>query len=314
MHFFKNAGWNYLICNKGFRLTPPSCVVCDISDYSKSYQYNNIVLNLIYYKFLSQITKNSCLNNFLDLIISKYKFHYNNFSYHVLCSPTIETEFKIEGSDNRIFDLKKDMLLEFIDSKYYKENFNYIFSMINKYKDYKKIRLDINKLNKKLLNFYNDLSKKTLILEKKFKFIDKFYPIEDSIFKSLDYDILLFITSGCYKFVQLFINEKNYEKVMFWDFHVEKIKNNNYKLYKKDFKNRKVLIIDSVYSGKTLKFISEIIRLYGGFPLTLGVFPKSKYVIRELDYVLILNKIYKTSDLDIKNSCFFEKLYIDTFK
>lgn len=314
LYFLKNKGWKYSSCSKGFRVNPPACVICDISDCNKIYEYQNVIFNFAYYLFLKNLIKNSKLNNFIDFIISKNFIKYKDFKYHILCSPIVETEVKIEGSDKRIFDLKIDLCMEFIKSKDYPEIFNYAFKKIKSYKLLNKKTFNNNNLSKNFQNFYNDLSNKTSLVKNGFTPLKNFYEIDDKILDHVNYDILLFMPSGCYKFLQLFVNEKNYDKVMFWDFHLDKMKNTTYKLYDKNIKNKKVLIIDSIYSGKTLEIAKRYVKKSGGIPITLGVFPKSKYSIKPLDYALIINKVYQVSDLHVNSDTFFEDIYVSSFK
>lgn len=314
LYFLKNKGWKYSACSKGFRVNPPACVICDISDCNKIYEYQNVTFNLAYYLFLKNLIKNSKLKNFIDFIISKNFIKYKNFKYHILCSPIVETEIKIEGSDKRIFDLKIDLCIGFIQSKNYSEIFNYALEKLNGYKILNKKTFNVNSFSKNFQSFYNDLTDKTSLVKNGFKPLKNFYEIDIKLLEHLHYDILLFMPSGCYKFLQLFVNENNYEKVMFWDFHLDKMKNTTYKLYDKIMFNKKVLIIDSIYSGKTLEIAKRYVKNLGGTPITLGIFPKSKYAIKPLDYVLIINKVYKVSDLPLNSDTFFENIYVSSFK
>ena len=40
-------GWKYNLCEKGFRVIPPSITVCDICECKKVEQYKNIILNTL---------------------------------------------------------------------------------------------------------------------------------------------------------------------------------------------------------------------------------------------------------------------------
>lgn len=55
----------------------------------------------------------------------------------------------------------------------------------------------------------------------------------------IDYDIMLFIPYGCYKFLNLFLDENNYKKVMFLEIHIDQNKPNIHKLYAKKLKIKK---------------------------------------------------------------------------
>ena len=75
------------------------------------------------------------------------------------------------------------------------------------------------------------------------------------------------------------------------------------------YSKKKILIIDNIYSGKTLEKLKTKIRIKGGIPYVLGLNPKNKNNILTSDYIMILNHIYKRNDLNIEKKDFFENMY-----
>lgn len=100
--------------------------------------------------------------------------------------------------------------------------------------------------------------------------------------------------------------------MIFIEFHVDKDKPYIHRLFYQNMYGKKVLIIDSVYSGKTLLNAKALVEKEGGIPTLLGVYPKSKSVLNILDYALILDRVYDCKKLvDNMN---FEKIYVETFR
>lgn len=312
--YLNQIGWRYNECSKGFRLNPPSVSLCDITDCKKICQYHNVIFNLAFFWFLTDLKDKNKLNDFIDTIISKKDIYYKNFKYHISIGPVLEAEFKIEGLDNRIEKLRSDIAEAFINSSDYKKYYAYAKSKIKNNYLYNKKGFDYKLAPKELKRFYEDLIGKNMPFNKDFKISDVKYELDLTLLDNLYYDILLFVPNGCYKFIPSFINVNNYKKVMFLEVHIDKEKPGSLSFYSKSFKNKKVLIVDSVYSGKTLLHIKSIIEEAGGTPILLGVYPKNRGVINILDYALITNKLFSRESLENGNIDFFEKIYINSLK
>lgn len=309
LYELKGMGWKFNVCNLGYRVVPPSVTICDITECKKVEQYKNVILNLAYFKFLISLKEKCQLESFIHRIIDMDKVYYKNFLFHVSYSPILEFEIKIEGIDQRLYRLKQDMLKEFVNLKDYETNYRYYKNKISK----NKLFLKEIETNDKVIDYYNTLMEKNSIIKKIHISTEK-YKVNIDLIEELEYDILLFLPYGCYKFLNLFINQNNYHKAMFWEIHIDQNKPTIHKLYEKDIQNKKVLIVDSVYSGKTLLYVKKKIESLGGMPILLGVYPKSRSVINILDYVLLLNKVYRCDELDLNDKNLFEHLYINACK
>lgn len=309
LYELKKLGWKFNICNGGYRIVPPSVTICDITECKKIEQYKNIILNLAYFTFLRKLKEKNKLEDYIYHVLKNNELYYKNFSFHVSYSPILEAEIKIEGVDQRLYRLKKDMLVEFMNQEDYEDAYLLSKRKISTNKMYMRKKEN----DPKIVGFYETLMKKNSIV-RSVNIPFEHYQIDMSILENLEYDIMLFIPYGCYKFINLFINKNNYQKVMFWEVHIDQSKPNIHKLYDKEIRGRRILILDSVYSGKTLLYIKKVIEKMGGIPIVLGIYPKSKSVINILDYVLLINRVYKTDELDLEDSKFFEHIYINSCK
>lgn len=304
-------GWKYNKYDNGFRVIPPSITVCDITEVRKAIQYQNTIFNLTYYKFLKKLQKQNKLNSHITNVINKHKIYYKNFIFHISSGPIIEAEIKIEGIDSRIQQLKIDLVLDFIERKDYKILYN------QTKKDLKENYMFDNYIDnnsEKTNEYFNYLIALNKAINNEIKILKNEYNIDLSLFNEIKYDIILFIPNGCYKFIHLFINESNYKKAMFLEYHIDKTKPAICKIFEKNLRNKKVLIVDSIYSGKTLLHLKQYVEKQGGKPILLGLYPKSRSVINILDYVIILNSMYKRDQLNLENKNFFEDLYIKLSK
>lgn len=310
----KLLGWKYNQCSIGYRVIPPSISVCDITELEKVFQYQNVILNYAYFVYLKTLLKENKFENVIKCIISKKRLFYKNFEFHISSGPIIETEIKVEGSDDRIYQLKRDLLINFLASREYKNLYKFAIQKMGKNSVYTADKFNIDVLPQSVANFYKYLIKINESVNKKIKLQDKIYNVDMRGLDKIDYDILLFIPNGCYKFLNLFVNEKNYKKVMFWEFHMDKTKPTTHKIFNKNFRNKKILLVDSVYSGKTLLRLKKMVEEQGGYPILLGLYPKSKSVINILDYAIILDRLYNAKELDLKDLNMYEKIYINAMK
>lgn len=304
--YLRNKGWKY---NKINSISPPNIVICDICDCDKIMQYNNAQFNLAYFLFITKLKENKKLDNFIKNIINQKSIYYKDFLYHISDGPILENSIRIKGIDNRINTLKFDLVRAFTKSGQYEYYMNLVKEMMSKCSN---IELPcINKKNNKVMSKYYDWLKKINkgicydinIQKNNFK-------INKSILQNLDYDCIMLIPNGCYKYIDIFANNNNINIITFLEIHADNPERGKHIINKVDLKNKKVLLIDSAFSGKTLQIAKEYIKQHGGIPIALGIYPKSRSILNMMDYALIMNKIYKVKDLKNDDMDMFVKLYI----
>lgn len=307
-------GWKFNKYIGGFRVIPPEECIVDITDYQKAMQYGNPIFNLAYYDFLKELIEQNKINSFINQILEDNIVYYRDFQFLVSYGPILDTEIRISGSDDRIKKLKIDMVENFIDSNKYSRYIANVESEINTVRELstcvKKLKDNSNKeqnFYKEVQEFINVLNKTRCYNPNQFK-IYNYEKIENC------YDVVLFIPFGCFKYLSSFTNEDNIEKIMFWEFHAESSKEHTFKLYEKDLTDKRVLIIDNMYSGKTMQIAKNKVEKLGGIPITLGMNPKNKNNILTTDYTMILNHIFEKNELNIADKDLFRNLYINIFK
>lgn len=307
-----NNGWKHHKTSKGFKLSPPEVSIVDLTDYNRALQYGNLYFNYIYYIFLYKLIRNKKLKNYIDEIIIQQNLKYKKFEYLISIGPVLDSEIRIAGSDKRIELLKMDMVEKFLYSKEYRE-LKYTYKDYYKELEHKNVKFDERTDVEK--KFLLDLKSNISLLRDKRVYnpeIFKIYNIDK--IKMNNIDIILFLPFGCFKYLSSFINKENLKKIMFWEIHADSEKESTFKLYEKNLKEKNVLIIDNIYSGKTLNIAKKKVIELGGNPILLSLNPKNISNINMSDYVMILNTIYKKEELDLTTENLFEELYVKTLK
>lgn len=313
--YLVDNGWKYHKTSRGFRVVPPEVSIVDLTDYDKAMQYSNLYFNYLYFIYLKRLLKQNKLNSYIKEIIEKNKLKYKKFRYLVSIGPVLDTEIRVVGSDKRISLLKVDMVEKFIHSINYDEYIQDYTEDMKQYKELEKKKIPLSFRPKLEQEFYKDLNKYVSFISKKDTYNSNIFRIYNYQ-KILDeeIDVAIFLPFGCFKYLSSFVEFIDIRKIMFWELHADSSKESTFKLYNKDLRGKKVLVIDNMYSGKTMKLAKDKIKQCGGIPVILGLNPKNLNNIKIADYVMILNTIYKKEELNTDKDNFFENLYIKTLK
>ena len=313
VNLLKEKGWKYNQYTSGFRVVPPEECIVDITNYRKAMQYNNSIINLAYFDFLTNLIENNSIKSFINRIIENDNIYYKNFDFLISYGPILDTEIRISGSDERIKKLKIDMLEEFLNNKNGKFYIDNIKRIIKKTRRLETYRKNLKEQSDVLQNFYKRLNENIHLIKNINCYnqnIEKIYNMEKII---ENIDVYLFIPFGCFKYLSSFTNDDNINKIMFWEIHAEKSKEKTFKLFEKKLSGKNVLIIDNMYSGKTMTLAKSKVNELGGNPIVLGINPKNKNNIIESDYIMILNNIFSKNELNINDKDLFRNLYIKIF-
>lgn len=285
-NILKKSGWNSYCKDTTYRLNPPTLNLVDIVDIEKANQYQNFIFNYSLYKYFSLPNNKDTLKIYCADIIEKNKTVFRNFEFYISVGPILQYAIKIEGSDNRVYKLNSYLIAILMDNK----------DFMQLYK--KNIAILKNNFNVEEENIKEENIK--LQVEYMQKYHVNNYPCKDKCIKidfnqiNLDnYDYIIFILNGCFKILQYFDISKYKEKIIFWEIHMDESKGEN-KFYNiEKLIGKSILVIDSIYSGKTILFIKENLKNITKRNEFLGIFPKSNYAANICDYNIILNKVLK---------------------
>lgn len=313
--YLVSKGWNVQKVFDFFRVTPPVVSVADIVDCKKIMQYGNAVLNLAYFIFLQQMIRENQLYLYINRIRTCKKECYYNFAYHLSKGKSIEAEIMLYGSDDRIVLLKNDMFSVFI------EDFNWR-SMLHPYKDrifnaspFKERPSSLNSVQ--VSSALVEIETCNAQLGRSVSCDGCGFFINKTAIQSLKYDVLLLLQKGCFKFIKDLVDEDNINKIMLWEFHLwendfypthfEKMR---LEMFQTKLACKKILVADSVYSGKTLLTVKKFLLRCDAMPITLAIYPKSRYTIKNFDYAFIGDTIRKSNEFDSNKSDFFINEYV----
>lgn len=293
----KELGWTATLIDKAqtYYLRSPDTWLVDLTDFFKVNYYGNPIVNLAYYLFLTNKYKNNALNDYINYIMSKKPIYYKNFQYVVVFGIVLETEVRLLGSDNRLNNLKKDIFSDFYKSSYFKQFYSRAQKMFKGSLDFGSMFDKEGERNDLALKLFKEKVPDSENINFNFKIIDGLIP------QLPEYDYLMLIPKSGYKYLSSVVDKDNYDKILFWEIHantsIKSQKNFNFNI-----KGKKVLVIDNIYSGKTMSIITELITKKGGIPITMGLFPKSFHSALGLDYFVIYNKVFCTKDFKYKKN------------
>lgn len=293
----KELGWTATLIDKAqtYYLRSPDTWLVDLSDFFKVNYYGNPIVNLAYYLFLTNKYKNNALNDYINYIMSKKPIYYKNFQYVVVFGIVLETEVRLLGSDNRLSNLKKDIFSDFYKSAYFKQFYARALRMFKGKSDFSNMFEKEEEKNQLAFKLFKEKVPDYKNINFNFK------KIEGLSSQLPECDYLMLIPKSGYKYLSSVVNEENYDKILFWEIHanssIKSQKNFNF-----DIKGKRVLVVDNIYSGKTMSIITELIVKKGGIPITVGLFPKSYHSALGLDYFVIYNKLFSTKDFKYKKN------------
>ncbi len=285
----EQAGWNCYSKAGIYRLNPPTLNLVDIVDIEKAFQYQNLIFNYALYKYIKILNQKRVLNEYCIKAMEKHKMFFKNFAFHLSIGPILKYAVKIEGSDSRIYKFKTYLINYIIKDEKFVELYNKYITLFSKPAkiEQKHIKNQNIKLQEKYIKQYKANS---------YKCKNKSFKIDFSQIKLEQFDYIIFILNGCFKIIPYFDLDKYKNKIVFWEVHMDETKGvNNFSNLDK-LKNKSILVIDSIYSGKTMLYIKKILKNITDKINILGVFPKSDGIANICDYIIVLNKVIKKTE------------------
>jgi len=293
-------GWSFEFTKDGFWLRAPDISLVDLTEPFRIYQTGDGYSNLSAFNFLRDLRKSCNLPDFVNGVILHNKEEYENFDYYVSEGGVLEGEIRIGGSDTRVNRLKNDIIGEATQTKewsqYLSGTHEYLGKIRNipihsrKFEDFGPKSADfiryVNSLNHRLDESIQPLGMSTL---------------EGVIQKLPDFDVMIFVPTGCYRYMTSFLSDNIVDKVMLWEVHIDPNQPKTYKLMNKSLEDKKCLIVDKSYTGKTLNHMGNLVRDLGGIPIRFGLFPKSRCAVKGAEQVLFLDEVLDSNNMCVEN-------------
>jgi len=291
-------GWSFEFTQNGFWLRAPDLSLVDITEPFRIYQMGESVDNLSCFRYLKDLQRACGLPDLINGVIFKGGDRYSDFDYYISEGEVLEGEIRIGASDSRVRDLKADILSSIVQTK---EWTRYLFQAHDFLGRTRRIpiydrRLEhFDKESADFIKYINGLdpnlrgSDQPLGME----------TLEGVVEQLPDFDVMIFVPTGCYRYMTSFLRQDIVDRIMLWEIHIDPNEIRTYRLMNKNLQNKRCLIIDKSYTGKTLARMADLVRDNGGVPVRLGLFPKSKHAIRGSEYVLFLDRILGSADMDL---------------
>lgn len=300
-------GWSFESIEGGFVLRAPDISLVDITDPFRIYQLGDDINNFACFKLIKDLKDSGRFSNFINRTIFRNKDKYNKFEFFISEGPVLEGEIRIGGSDDRIKELKNDILIECVSNtlewQRYKEDAKQFLGIRRKIQILQNQEKDFGKKTQDFILYINGLFKNIYPASKLLK-MDTIAGLVDQL---PNFDVMIFIPEGCSNYITSFMRDDVVDKIMLWEIHIEhpaKV----LKLLKKDIDKKRCLIIDKSYTGKTLSRMASLVKEEGGVPIRLSVFPKSRYAIQNSEYSLLFDKIIDNATIDF-NSKYWAEMY-----
>lgn len=293
-------GWKKKKILSGIVFMAPEVWLFDLSDPFKVMENGGVRDNLALYRTFENFCVNFQIKPVIDKILSQKKFA--GLDVFVLKGQSLETEVRLVGTDNRIHNFKKIFINFLKSSEGFAGEINKIESVYGKkYRPLHKIKKPLTTSSIKKYHSIIDYYK---FIDKDFEFPDNIY----GIFKLIpDIDYIVLVPQSGFKFLDEISKKFGFKKISFFERHFSR--EGNFWLFKKDFRNKRVLIIDVSYSGETLNSLAETIHREGGTPLKMAVWPKSRLGVSNSEYIVFLDKVIKMEGVLLEGNEPLVKLY-----
>lgn len=304
-----SRGWICEQINGGFWLRAPDISLVDITEPSRIYQMGEDDKKVFStFQMLRDLRESSDLREYIRGIVVQGKEKYEGFQFYVSEGEVLEGEVRIGGSDSRVNALKHDILTTTVEHpswKRYKEQADQFLGPTRKVK---LSQFDVSQLSEKTATFFTGIQALKAMKYPRSEPIGTTV-IENVIQQLPEFDVMILIPTGCFRYLTTFLHEKLLDKLMVWEIHYDPNRQETYKLVNKKIENKRCLIIDKAYTGKTLERAAGMVLEEGGAPIRLGLFPKSRLAVDNLEYVMLLDWVQQSNTLDTKDAHWIDNNY-----
>lgn len=292
-------GWSFEETRGGFWLRAPDISVVDITEPFRTYQLGDAVTNLACYRRLKDLQSTGMLTEVIDRLIKTRPEHYANFDYYISEGPVLEAEMRIGGSDRRVSEIRKDLFTRLLSEDGWNDYLEQAREFLGEIRQITIRNGDVNSLGDRSANLVRYLTEVNKVVYPQRNWFD--FEMIDHLTEQLpSFDILIFVPTGCYRYMSSFLKDEIVDKIMLWEVHTDRHETRTCKILAKELKSKRCLIIDKSYTGTTLNDIADLVRQEEGEPTRLALFPKSRMGIQNSDYVLFLDKILESDKMSLE--------------
>jgi hypothetical protein len=302
-------GWGFHKIKDGFWLQAPELGLIDLSDPVKMHFYSDSPINVLAYFLYLKNKSDKELIALVKRLLGDGQEIFLSKGEALDVKIIIILEKKVTA-DNLLHDLYSEFLQSSDYNKYLKKSREIIKNnrLIKVQKNKK-----INDYSPKVSKFFSEVIESYSLVNYRSREIynNFFIPGLESQINQLfdDADVFIFIPWGCFKYIGYFISDKMVDKIMLWETHLLEYNNHENIFRERSLKNKKVVIFDNGYTGGTLNKMAKKVKARGGKPIRVVVFPKSRLAIKRSDYAFFIDRLIKSSEIDISRADYYNKLY-----
>lgn len=303
-------GWICEVINGGFWLRSPDISLIDITEPSRIDNLGDHISTYSAFKFLKDLKKRSGLGEFINGVVFNDQDHYGQFDYYISEGDVLEGEIRIGGSDTRIKQLREAILQRVLYTSDWHKCRRDAVEFLG---DTRKIGITSRSLH--------DFDQESATFIKQLNAIKQsVYPrseptgmktVDNLIEQLPDYDVMIFLPTGCFRYITSFLNKDTIDRIMLWEVHYDDERPETMKLMNKHIENKRCLIVDKTYTGKTLERTANLVSQEGGIPIRFGLFPKSRRAIKNAEYVLFLDRVIDGTRINLSDPNWLDNTFRD---
>lgn len=291
-------GWSFEFTQRGFWLRAPDISLVDITEPFRIYQMGDGITNLSCFKYLRDLRKSCGLPDLINGVIFSEKDKYSGFDFYVSEGEILEGEVRIGGSDSRVHDLKADVLNFAARTKEWQRYLSQAHDYLGRVRTIPIHDRRLEHFDQKSADFIRYINGLNHALD------DSIQPLGMQTLEGLieqlpDFEVMILVPTGCYRYITSLLREDIVDRIMLWEVHIDPNQPRTYKLMNKNLENRKCLIVDKSYTGKTLTHMADLVRDVGGVPIRFGLFPKSRCAVKGSEYVLFLDRVLESGGMNL---------------
>lgn len=299
---YLNSGWKIFDKENYYYLRAPSISLVDLTDPNKLIAFGSPQEALAYHNCINYYVQSGIFNELLNFVLKKFSYIFNSLEVFFVNGPIVESEFRIQGSDERIKAFGQLLRIEIEKSDDYKKSLIYAKDFLGNTRRVSYMNYNLRNQN----NYIRDYFEK---LESVFFDVGNVYNdiIYNEMFKDCgNFDKYLVSPNGCFKYLSSLVFNKisSIDNIVFYEIHSDPNRKSGKKYNFNMRKTDTVLAIDSLYSGNSLKKLS----LLSDNIKVLGMYPKSRVSMQNCDYVMICDKIVHKSDINSSSKWYYYEL------
>lgn len=297
-----HKGWSVFDKESHYYLRAPSISLVDLTDPNKFLKFGNAYEAVAYHRTISKYIKEGQFSDYIGFVKNKYSYIFNDLDICIVNGPIVESEYRLQGTDDRIKAFGELLKFQLELTNDYKKELKYAYEFLGEVYTIKYMHMALKFQNRLMYDYFSDLQK--TFFDVKSVYNDKIFI---NMFKNCTgFDKYIVSPNGCFKYLSSLIwnNSNTINKIMFYETHSDPNRKSG-KCFNMEIESgERILAIDSLYSGNSVKKLSNLADNIS----VLGLFPKSRKSMRYCDYVMILDRVIKKDNINMNSEWYYYEI------